>query len=302
MVAVALLFGLAGCKEADQDVKPKTVTDVFFENEDFTILRAAIKHAGLGDALRTSTLTVFAPNDNAFQASGYADAAAITALPAAAVRQILEYHIMATAIKAEDLGTGTNQEVPTLTNAKAYITKTATGTSINGARVIATDLKADNGVIHVIDKLIMPATRTLLELVQGNEQYSFLVAAATRAATANPAVLTALTSENAAYTVFVPTNKAFMDAGFSTVASLQAVGPTALASLILYHTVPGRLFSTNLATGSITTAANKPLRIDINNGLRVSGPGNMGQPALVTRADLLAKNGVIHVIDRLLLP
>ncbi|GAB3176538.1 fasciclin domain-containing protein [Telluribacter humicola] len=302
LVALVFLISIAGCKEADQDVKPKTVTDVFFENEDFSILYAAIKYAGLSDALRTSTLTVFAPNDSAFHASGYPDAAAIQALPAAAVRQILEYHIMASAIKSEDLGTGTNQELPTLANNKAFITKTGSGTSINGAKVIDMDIKAANGIIHVIDRLIVPANRSLMNILQGNDEYSFLVAAITRAATSNPDILTKLTSDASSYTVFVPTNQAFIDAGFPSAAALQAAGPTALTSLIMYHVVPGRLFSTNLATGSLTTASNKQIRVETTNGLKVSGPGNMEQPANVTRADILAQNGVIHVIDRLLLP
>lgn len=302
LVALVFLISMAGCKEADQDVKPKTVTDVFFENQEFSILHEAIKYSGLGDALRTSNLTVFAPNDSAFHASGYADAAALKALPAAAVRQILEYHIMPSRIKSEELGTGTNQELPTMANNKAFITKTGSGTSINGAKVIQTDLRADNGIIHVIDRVIVPANRSLMNIIQGNEEYSFLVAAVTKAATSNPAILTTLTSDASSFTLFLPTNQAFMDAGFPTAAALEGVGPTALSSIIMYHIVPGRLFSTNLATGSLTTASNKQIRIETANGLRVSGPGNMGQPANVTKADILAQNGVIHVIDRLLLP
>lgn len=302
LVAVALLFSTAGCKDDDDDVTPNTVTDIIEKDNDFTILEAALKHAGLMETLRTGTITLFAPNDDAFRASGYADAAAVTSLPVNTVRDLLQYHVINTRNTSTDLKTENNQAFVMLGNGTTYVTKNTGGVSVNGARVVRADIQADNGVIHVIDRVLMPATQNLIQLVQGNNNLSYLVAAATRAASANPAVMTALASSSDAYTVFAPTNQAFINAGYATIADIQAASPATLASVILYHVVPGRVFSTNLANGNVTTAANSPFAVDVSNGVRITGGGNNSQAATVTQANMLATNGIVHIIDRVLLP
>ncbi|GAB2766288.1 hypothetical protein GCM10027275_05060 [Rhabdobacter roseus] len=303
-----MIIGLAGlvsaCKDDDEEIipTPNTITDIVLTNNDFTILRAAVQHAGLGDALRTGSLTVFAPTDQAFIASGFANAAAITALPAATVKSVLEYHVLASRVPSSGINDGSNQEVTTLQGSRAFVTKNASGVSINGARVVTADVNADNGVIHVIDHVIMPPSQNLLEIAQGNSDFSLLVAAATRAAAGNPVVLEALTSDAGAFTVFAPTNQAFIDAGFANEAAFNAVEPAALATIILYHVVPGRVFSTNLAAGDVATANGDSVAVNLTNGVNITGNGNGGTASSVTSANMLATNGVVHVIDRVLLP
>ncbi|GAB3176535.1 fasciclin domain-containing protein [Telluribacter humicola] len=304
MVAVALLLSAAGCKndDDDNDVTPQTVTDIIQGDNNFTILEAALQHAGLMEPLRTGTITLFAPNDDAFRASGYADAAAITSLPANTVKDILQYHVINTRNTSSSIQNGDNQEFATLGNGMVYVTKNTSGVSVNGARVVQADIAADNGIIHIIDRVLMPATQNLMQLVQNNNNLSYLVAAATRAASANPAVMTALASTNSAFTVFAPTNQAFMDAGFATMADIQAASPATLSSVILYHVVPGRVFSTNLANGNVTTAATTPFVVDVSNGVRITGSGNNSMAATVTQANMMATNGIVHIIDRVLMP
>lgn len=302
LVAVTLLLSAAGCKNDDDDVAPQSVSDILMENNNFSILRAAVDHAGMTETLRTGNVTVFAPNDDAFRASGYANAAAITAVPANTVRDILQYHIINSRKASTDLAQGNNQEMMTLGNGTTYVTRNSSGVSINGARVITADVQADNGVIHVIDRVLMPPTQNLMQLAQNNNNLSYLLAAATRAASTNPAVMTALSSSTMAYTVFAPSNQAFIDAGYPTVASIQAASPATLAGIIMYHVVPGRVFSTNLANGNVTTAANAPFAVDISNGVKITGSGNKGQAATVTQANMMATNGIVHIIDRVLMP
>jgi uncharacterized surface protein with fasciclin (FAS1) repeats len=302
LAMMGLLAGLfVACKD-DEVVAPMTVTDIVLENNDFTILRAAVQHAGLADALKTGTLTVFAPNDAAFVASGYANAAAITALPAATVKAILEYHVLGSTVLSTDIATAANQAVPTLNGQTAYITKNAAGVSVNGASVVTADISADNGVIHVINRLLLPPSQTLLQVAQGNTNFTYLVAAAVRAAQANPTIVAALTSDASAFTVFAPTNQAFIASGFPTAASLTAADPAVLAGIILYHVVPGRIFSTNLTTGNVTTAASGVLKVDVSSGVKITGNGNGTNAANVVSANILATNGVVHAIDRVLLP
>jgi uncharacterized surface protein with fasciclin (FAS1) repeats len=156
-ILVAFLFtGMLGACEEDKEIKPKTITDIVLENDSFSILRAALRHAGLEDALKTGPLTVFAPSNAAFRFAGYADAAAVTALSENTVRNLLKYHMLSRTLMASDIGTGKNQKVQTILSKPVSLVKNSSGTFVNGVKIVATDIKADNGVIHVIDRLLNP--------------------------------------------------------------------------------------------------------------------------------------------------
>jgi uncharacterized surface protein with fasciclin (FAS1) repeats len=305
LVMVGLLIGVtSACQKDDPMPDPQTITDIVLQNNDFTILRAAVVHAGLADALRSGSLTVFAPTDDAFRASGFANAAAVTALPAATVKTVLEYHVLGSKVSASQIAQGTNTSVATLAGLNAFITRLTptSGVSVNNARVVTADVMADNGVIHVVDRVLLPPTQNLLQIAQGNPSFTYLVAAATRAATVAPIVVAALTSTTDAYTVFAPTNDAFIAAGFPTIAAINEASPNLLAAVVLYHVLPGRAFSPTLSAGPVASAAGGNLTLALTNGVSVTGTGNNNQASRVVQADIVATNGVIHVIDRVLLP
>lgn len=305
-VIVMLLAGFMGACTDNTTTPParQTVTDVVLANNDFTILRDAIQYAGLADALRLGTLTVFAPNDAAFRASGFANAAAVRALPVATVKSVLQYHVLGSKIAAANIPVARNTAVATLEGPNLFVSKltASSGVSVNNARVTTADVMADNGVIHVIDRVMRPPALNLLQVAQGNPDFTYLVAAATRASTTNPAVVNALTSTTSAFTVFAPTNQAFIDAGFPTIASINAAPAATLAAVVLNHVLADRAFSPTLATGNATTAGGGVLALTVSaNGVTVAGKGNT-QPANVVSADILATNGVVHVVSRVLLP
>jgi len=130
---------------------------------------------------------------------------------------------------------------------------------------------------------------------------SLLVAAVNRAASGNPAVLTALTGPGP-LTVFAPTNAAFAAAGFANEAAINAAAPATLANILLYHVVPARAFSTNLTNGDVTTAQTGRLTIAVSGtGVTVKGARN-ATAANVNPANVVATNAVIHVVDQVLLP
>ncbi len=302
---VLLIVGLLGaCTDNTTPPPPRqTVFDVLTANSDFSILRDAIEYAGLTRDFRLNTVTIFAPNNAAFQASGIADPAAIRSMSMGTVRSILLYHVLGFNVPASALVVGKNTAVPTLQGGNVYITKdgTSSAVSVNNARVTSTDMRAENGLIHTINRVLMPPTQNLLEIAQGNPNLTYLVAAATRAAANNPAVVSALTSTSTAYTVFAPTNEAFVAAGFPSIASIQAAPAATLAAVVLNHVIPDRAFSPTLTNGSVTTAANGQLTVDVSNGVSVKSNGNT-VASKVTNADILATNGVVHIIDRVLLP
>lgn len=294
-----------GCKKDDPE--PNTVTDIVLKNDDFSILRAAVTRAGLADALKTGTLTVFAPNNAAFTASGLG-LDIINTLDVNTLKAVLQYHVLGTTNTSTSLPTANNTEVTTLSGARAYVTKNAAGVSVNGIRVTSADISADNGVIHVVERVIMPPSGNLLQVAQVNTNLTFLVAALNRVIQANPAVgatVTSVLTGNSPFTVFAPTNAAFQATPFNSIATINAAtgaNLTTLTNVLLAHVVPGRVFSTNLTAGNVTTAGMVPITITLGTGVQVRGNGNGTNNANVTTANVNTTNGVVHIIDRVILP
>ncbi|WP_044129634.1 fasciclin domain-containing protein [Rudanella lutea] len=303
-----LLLGIAtSCKE-DEGTTPQTVTDLVVADSRFSLLEAAVLRAGLGDALRTTNnITVFAPTDEAFRAAGFADAAAINAAPVATLAAILQYHVLPTRVASSAINVGDNAPQASLlsTNGTVYVTRNSGGVSVNGARVTTADIAASNGVIHAIDKVLLPPAGNLLEAVvalntANNNQYSLVIAAVQRA---GAAVVGALSTAAGPFTLFLPNNAAFTAAGLGTEAAINAANPATLQGILLNHVVPARVFSTNLVAGAVPMAGGSASTVAINgNSVTITGKGNGTSASNVTRTDIVATNGVVHLIDRVLLP
>ncbi len=307
LTALSLVFVTTSCKK-DDEATPNTVTDVVIAGDQFTLLEAAVVRAGLADALKnTNNITVFAPTDAAFRAAGFADVAAINATPVATLTSVLQYHVLASRVASSAIQTADNAAQPTLltTNGTIYITRNAGGVSVNGARVTQPDVAASNGVIHVIDRVLLPPAGNLLQAIQAlsaanNNNFSLLIAAATRV---GGAVITTLSTAAGPFTLFAPTNAAFTAAGFANEAAINAASVATLQAVLLNHVVAARAFSTNLASGSVNSAGGGPLAVVVGaSGVTVTGRGNGTNASNVTAANVVATNGVIHVIDRVLLP
>jgi len=256
----------------------KTITELVVAGDQFSILESAVITAQLADTLSgPGPFTVFAPTDAAFTAALKELGLEASALTKDLLTPILTYHVVGAEVLSADIVTG---PVKTVSGLSAWVDK-STGVTVNGANVTTADIKAKNGVIHVIDKVILPPTLVQFATYAG---FKSLTGAVTSAG------LVETLSGDTKYTVFAPTDAAF--------AKLSAV-PTgdALKNVLLYHVVPGSVLSTDLKAGSVATAlAGKSLTI----ALPASGPTVNG--AKVGPADLVVKNGVIHVVDTVLVP
>jgi uncharacterized surface protein with fasciclin (FAS1) repeats len=295
------------CKNDPAPVVSNTITDIVSNNTDFTLLKAAVVRAGLADALKTGSLTVFAPNDAAFKASGFADVAAINAVPAATLKSILEYHVLGSKVSASAIPTAANTPQQTLlaTNGKVFITKDASGVSVNGKKVITADVAADNGVIHVINGVLMPPAGSVVDLVTTSSSapsFTLLTQAVLRAG-----IATTLASTTGV-TIFAPTDAAFA-AESITAATINALTPAQLTRILQYHIVPATVFSTNLTDGQSapTLLTGATLKVGVAAaGVTVTGAGNVTgtttRASKVITPNILTTTGVVHVIDRLLLP
>jgi len=287
----------------DEVLLPPTVVDIAIANPLFTHLVAAVLKADLVNALiADGPFTVFAPTDAAFESlftelgvTGIEDLSAETLTP------ILLYHVVSGNVRAADVSTGM---VPTLnTEAELDINADGSGVMINGStNVIATDVQGKNGVVHVIDKVLLPNAeeepQSIADIAGANEDFTSLVAALSKAE-----LVETLDSEGT-FTVFAPTNAAF-EALFTDlgITSIDEVSAEALTQILLYHVLATKKMSTDLATGYLETlSTDSPdgdavvLRADVEGGVMLNNETS------VTTADIEAFNGVIHIIDKVLLP
>ena len=273
-------------KAADQ-----TIVEIAAGNKDFSTLVAAVKAAGLAKTLSgDGPFTVFAPTNAAFEK-----------LPAGTVdtllkpenkeklTAILTYHVVAGKVMAADVKPGM---VKSVGGESFKIGTSKTGVTIDQANVVATDIVGKNGVIHVIDQVIMPGTKpTIVDIAAGNKNFSTLVAAVQAAGLAETL------SGDGPFTVFAPTNEAFAKLPEGTVENLlKPENKEKLAAILTYHVVPGKVMAADVAPGKVKTVNGKEFTIAASKkGVTVDG-------ASVVKTDLVGCNGVIHVIDAVILP
>jgi uncharacterized surface protein with fasciclin (FAS1) repeats len=300
---------LAGCSKFGDffprhggGTEKKTIAAIVSSDPDYSLLKIALKKTDLTGTLdKPGTFTVFAPDNKAFAAAGFPDASAVNGAPVDVLKSILLYHVIGSTIKAGDIPVADNTAVTTLNGKDVYVTKKDGKVSVNGANVVKADILASNGVIHAIDKVLVPPSGNIVEVAQGNPNFTYLVAAVLRASQGATNVAALLTGDGP-LTVFAPTNQAFINAGFPTIESINAADPDALTTILAYHVIAARVFSSNLVDGSTPATVNgETVTISLSGGAKVKGKSNSSASNIVI-TDLVATNGVVHVIDQVLLP
>lgn len=268
----------------------KDIVDTAIGAGSFKTLVAAVQAAGLVEALKgPGPFTVFAPSDEAF---AKLPAGTITELLKPENKQklanILKYHVVSGKVLAADVKTG---GVATLAGQRVDL-KADKGVSIDNAKVVTADVIASNGVIHVIDTVIMPSDKNIVETAVAAGSFKTLARLLEQAE-----LVGALTGEGP-FTVFAPTDEAFAKLPKETVESLlKPENKDKLAGILKFHVIQGRVFSDTAAKGATVKTL---------NGQEVTTKGEAGKVtvgnATVIGADIDTSNGVIHVIDTVLLP
>lgn len=302
-LAIVATFLFSSCKDDDEEmVVNQTIAEVVISNNDFSLLEAALVHAELTSVLSgDGPFTVFAPNDDAFAAAGFDSEAKIKAVPAETLKNILLYHVLNQRVPSSSIAAASNTPVETAADKDVFITKRESAVFVNGASVIDADIMASNGVIHVIDTVLMPPMTNIVEAAQANPDFSLLVAAVLKASQGSTNVAQVLSGAGP-YTVFAPTNQAFINAGFPDVAAIQAADPAVLTGILTYHVIAARVFSSDLEEGAKPATVNgATVGITLVGGAKVKGNQNTTASA-ITSANMITSNGVIHVIDQVLLP
>ena len=297
---------------ADATPSESTIINIAAADERFTTLVAALGATGLDTVLAsdTETFTVFAPTDAAFEAMGSANVTALLG-DLDNLTEILQQHVITDAavdaVTAYSLSGNTattvgGAEVPISISSKREL-------RVGGAKVIIADIHASNGVIHVIDTVIVGAaglptpTLNIVEVATAAGGFEILLELLSEAGLDG-----ALTDADKSFTVFAPTDAAFQKLGVFPLAFLLG-NPAILADTLLYHVYAD---SVVLADGAISVAASDQSILEMANAtaeksggrtaLSLSDTGLTVNLASVTSANVMASNGVIHVIDNVMLP
>ena len=291
-------FTLTSCSDDDDNNKPKsnTIVDVAKSNAQFSTLVQALTITGLDKALenKSASFTVFAPTNAAFTSLlAELKLNSLNDIPKADLSNILLYHVLDGSKMAASIKTGYFKTLAKgagdNTNLSMYIDMSTT--MINKrAKITGTDVNADNGVIHVVDKVILP--QSVVDFAVNNTSFSILVQALAKAD------LVTTLSGKGPFTVFAPTDAAFK-ALFTVlgVTGIADLSKEALTPILLAHVVSGNVTSGQLSNSDVPTLnTDKKIKINLSDGVTIDGT------IKVTLADVQGTNGVVHVIDKVIVP
>ncbi len=273
-------------------------------NRDIALFKAAILVTGLAPKVVGKRVTAFAPDNSVFRSIGINRVRDLVKMDREVLRNILKYHLVPGRIFAADITPGF---VHTLNGAAVELSLEGgvSVTDANGNTSMVTradifDFLFFNGVVHKIDGLLTPPTQNIVEIAMAAKpEFENLVAAVIRAN------LTETLAEGGPFTVFAPTDEAFenllTDLGGI---ALEDIDVATLEAVLLYHVVEGRVFSSDLVSGTVNTLGG-PIEIDAS-ALTITDAETVVSdprgPANIIGTDIQGTNGVIHIIDKVLLP
>lgn len=296
---------VTGCGGGGHETSTPNIVELAKTNSELSILVEAVVAADLqGTLTGAGPLTVFAPTNAAFndllnndlkisKAALLADKALLT--------QVLTYHVLGAKVLRADVPLG--KAVSTVQGGIFKVDALGAGLQITDGRnrtsnITATDLAASNGVVHVIDKVILPANKNIVQTAQALPDFSVLVEAVVAAD------LQGTLSGTGPFTVFAPTNAAFTalltELGITKTALLA--DKTLLTKVLTYHVLSGRVLKAEVPVGkAITTVQGESFTVDAT--LAITDQRTTSTPkAKITATDVLTSNGVIHVVDKVILP
>ncbi len=307
----------APAEESSDDMMAADIVDTAVAAGSFTTLVAAVEAAGLVDTLKSEgPFTVFAPTDDAFAALPEGTVETLLEDPTGALSDILLYHVVPGKVMAADVVGMDGAMVETAGGSSFTITIDGDSVMVDGANVVTTDIETSNGVIHVIDAVIIPNAgeeeamadptaepeeepadammeADIVDTAVAAGSFTTLVAAVEAAG-----LVETLKGEGP-FTVFAPTDDAFAALPEGTVETLLEDPTGALSDILLYHVVPGKVMAADVVGmdgAMVETAGGNSFTITVD------GDTVMVDGANVVTTDIETSNGVIHVIDAVIIP
>lgn len=303
---ISLGFFTSCSDDDDPEISEYDIVETAINSPDLSILVSALQRADLVSALQADGLfTVFAPTNDAFQDLLNINSSwnSLEDIPVETLKSVLLFHVVSGEVMASDLS---DTYVNTLStgpgsNALSLQVEVTGEVEFNGdSKPITTDIGATNGVIHTIDKVMLPAD--IVTLALNNAGFSSLVAALTDSRHTTDFVT--LLQADGPYTVFAPTNAAFQALLDSNPSwnSLADIPIVTLDAVLRYHVFAGgNVQSSQLADNQIVTMFDgNDVTVDLSNGAKLETSSS--QSVTISLTDIQGTNGVIHVVDSVLLP
>jgi uncharacterized surface protein with fasciclin (FAS1) repeats len=306
-LAFGALFLVTSCKDGSDDVP--TIADLAASNSDLSTLSRALERTGLTSVVDgTDKYTVFAPTNAAFNTlftalSTPGNTVTVENIDVNVLKNTLLYHVVSGTVTSAAITTGYVKTAATFgttnSNLSLYVEKNA-GVKINkSVNVTTADVQASNGTVHIVDGVI--TLPSVVNQALNNPNFSILVQALTRPDLGVDYV--AALSATGPFTVFAPTNDAFAallaELNF---ANLNAIPAATLNAVLQYHVVSGaNVLSTQLTNNQqVTTFGGAKFTIQLNNGAKILDA--QGRTSNIIITDVQANNGVVHAIDKVILP
>ena len=294
---ISMLATFSSCDKNDAavvsgDNLDKLITD----KPELSLLAAALIKTRLTTFTQgKGPYTIWAPTNAAFNAIGINTAADLNALDSNLLVQILTYHIQAANRSFTEIPLGPNATMTTQGGFTQYASRKIGGSAyINGAEVTEPNIKASNGYLHVINRVLLPAYLSAAASLAANSNYKLMLQAITKTAT---------TTTTNPLTIFAVSNNIMIAAGYDSTTIANATGPAlvTLTAIMKYHTVNKRIFSPDFVAGNLKTVQGTNVIIGTTGAVTVKGTNNPA-PFQLTSRDFLTTTGVIHEINGLLKP
>ena len=300
MLSIIAMVGFTACDNDDDETptpEPQSIVEIATGDAQFSTLVEALTRVNLVSTLEgDGPFTVFAPTNAAFTALGVD----LSTISDADLTEILLYHVLGAEVKAGDIQEGQTYAStaaatgPGNTQLSVLIEKTGSSVSLNGKiNVTTADVDATNGVIHIVDAVILPMD--VVDHAVANSNFTELV---TALGAAEGDLVGTLSDDATTFTVFAPLNSAFTEIADVTATLTEAQ----LAAVLTYHVVGGaNVLSTDLTDAQVVGTVNgDEFTVNIGDGVTITD--TQGNKANVVLTDVQATNGVIHVLDKVILP
>ncbi|WP_439131780.1 fasciclin domain-containing protein [Polaribacter sp.] len=321
LISILTISFLYSCETTSsyEDELP-SIANIAVSNADFSTLEAAAITGGVAGVLSNSNpndangaYTVFAPTNDAFARLGLNEQT-LGVLQKPFLTNTLLYHVSNGNLSGSSINDGANS-TSALAVDRRFITR-GDDTYINGSKILATDVMASNGTVHVIDKVMIATGVDIVQsaiALQSSSVFTFPELSYLVEAVIYTDLVDALSASNGSpsFTVFAPTDQAFVDLGaalgltFTQPSDIRQLPVETVRTVLLNHVIAdGGKFTSELNAGTVTPLGGDDLTLGAftNGTLTVTGVGNGGEAANMGIPDVQTTNGVVHVIDRVLLP
>jgi uncharacterized surface protein with fasciclin (FAS1) repeats len=319
IAAAILMLSMDNCSK-NYEAETPSIATIAVSNTDFSILEGAAVRGGLAIVLANKNpndaagnYTVFAPNNAAFARLGFNTEGSLGALQKSFLTNTLLYHVSNGTLSGKDIAAG-NTSVSTFSVNRKFINR-GIDRYINGSKIVGTDVSASNGTVHIIDKVLLATGSDIVQSalslrdlrVFTTPELSFLVEALVY--TDLVGALTA-SAGSPSFTVFAPTDAAFKELGvllnvpLSMPSDIRKIDKETVKKVLLNHVIAdlGK-FTSEMNAGSVMPLGGVALTIgEFNNGVLTIKGKNNATAANMVIPDVLTINGVVHVIDKVLLP